>query len=383
MAIMNVSLHEACDYVVNHVLDAMDNGKVAEPVAFHSSPGVGKSAGVNFRIADALREVMSNHYNAKFHVWDVRIGSQMESDIQGTPYTSEVKGGHIREMFYSTPEWFPREGECGILFLDEISNAPIPNQHAAYRLVHDRTIHNGRKLPDGVIVIGAGNLKEDKTGAKGLLPALARRFQTHFYIKPSVEEFVSYGLEKGIHPAILGWVQVDGSNLYTPPMEGEYGFACPANLDSISDTLWSERQPERMRNAAIYGALGSVKGGDLIGYLKFSDYLPDFNEVMKSGHYQLPNISDSDRGIKIFIVSALTGFLATRLKEDADHDSNEKEKTDNLSAVYNSLHPSVSGVSIRALKRIDPKNFIKIMKQYPKLNGVLQDVLNQSRKLKN
>lgn len=366
--------------------------KYGEPVMLHSPPGVGKSASV-FQVADEIKDLFEKAFDAKFKVWDVRIGAMPEYDIQGIPFPATVgigeDGIELKDMFYSTPSWFPREGECGILFTDEISNAAIPNQHAAYRLLHDRSIHNGRKLPEGVLIVGAGNSKEDKTGAKGLIPALARRFQTHFYIEPNLEEFISHGMRKQFHHSVLAFLQYDASMLYRRPDSGELGFPCPANWESISkmmsnpflgDLYATDPDIAALVNKSIYGAIGHVAGQEYIGFLKNEAYLPNFKKVRETGEYEKPSIRESDRGIMFSIITSTALQILNCLNDDEVPD----EETNNLGAILQQFDPSSAGVAFRSMRRADKSAISKIMfgaSKYPTLTPVFKSVLDRTKSM--
>ena len=379
MSNYKTSLAQATDYIIATAKKMAKDKKYGEPVMLHSSPGVGKSANVH-QVGEIIKEMFEEAFNAKFKIWDVRVGAQDESGIQGIPYPTTVDivdGVEIKDMMFSTPMWFPREGECGILFLDEISNAAIPNQQAAYRLVHDRSIHNGTTLPEGVIVIGAGNLKEDKTGAKGLIPALARRFKAHFYIEPNVEDFTAYAIKKRLHSAVIGFLNYDTSKLVGKAIEGEFGFACPANWESVSGDLNNEFMDQRMKETGIVSCLGSAVGQEFVGFLRNEKWLPDYNKVEKEGEYSLPNDAETDRAIKFTIVSSTSVRILNNMDDGVD-----PELTDNLAEILNKFDPSTAGIAFRAMRRTDQKSLNNIISgKYPKLRSLLTSVVDRASSL--
>lgn len=375
MAITKTTLSQAKDFIMATCRQMAEEKKRGEPVMLHSSPGVGKSAIIHEIGAD-IKDLFEEAFDAKFKIWDVRVGAQQESDIQGIPYPTTVDvvdGIEVKDMMFSTPQWFPREGECGILFLDELANAPIPNQHACYRLVHDNSIHNGSTLPEGVIVFAAGNLKEDKTGAKGIVPALARRFQAHFFIEPSAQDFITYAMKKKFHPGIVGYISFKPSSITSTALAGEYGFACPANYESVNKMLKNRHLSQEMLELGIISCLGSSIGQDFIGYLRNEKWLPDFNEVAETGKYKAPTEAGVDRGIMFTVISATAMHMVDRL-EDAQDDT---RKTDNLAAIFEAFDVSSAGVAFRSMKAANPKVVMKIMTddKLPKLRKVLQEVL--------
>ena len=382
MAFFKTSLKQASDFIIASGKQMCDDLKPAEAVMLHSSPGVGKSAVIH-ESGEEMKDMFEKAFNAKFKIWDVRVGAQQESDIQGIPYPTTVDvvdGLEIKDMMFSTPSWFPREGECGILLLDELANAPIPNQHACYRTIHDRTIHNGRKLPDGVMVIAAGNTKEDKTGAKGIVPALARRFQAHFFIEPSAEDFITHAMRMRFHPAVAGYVGYKPADITTKSQAGEYGFACPANYESVSKMLKNNYMTPELREMGIISCLGSVTGSDFIGFLRNEKWLPNYKKVCETGTYELPDGADTDRGIMFTIVSATAMQILDRIWDEKHTD----EEVDNLAEILKKFDVSTAGIAFRSMKRADKKALSKIMTgNFNKLRSVLQDVLTRTEAMAN
>lgn len=376
------TLTEAADFIKATIYQMCDEKKAGEPIMLHSSPGVGKSA-VVLQVGADVKERMEKAFNAKFKMWDIRVGAQQESDIQGIPYpvtVDVVDGIELKDMMFSTPQWFPREGECGILFADELANAPIPNQHACYRLFHDRSIHNGSTLPEGVIVIAAGNTKEDKTGAKGIVPALARRIQAHFFIEPSPEDFITYAMRKRLNPSVAGFVGFMPSDITGTALSGEYGFPCPANYESVSKIMNNRYMPDALKEKGIISCLGSKTGSDFIGFMRNDKWLPDYVKVAESGKYEIPDGVEVDRGITYFIISS----TAMKLMEWMSDDSKVKpEEIDNLGAILEKYDVSTAGIAFRSMKRADKSTVTRIMigKEYPKLQGILKQVLSRTEEM--
>lgn len=382
-----VTLHAAQRFLMAHLNQMLDSGKYGEPIMLHSSPGVGKSA-IIAQTGRALKSRFEEVFKAEFKIWDVRVGAQQESDIQGIPHPSEsgevIEGVFTKDMAFSTPPWWPKEGQCGILLLDELANSPIPNQHACYRTIHDRSIHNGKTLPPGVIVIAAGNTKEDKTGAKGIVPALARRFMTHLFIKPSAEEFMIHAMEVAMHPTVIAYIAYDNSKIAKHPRPGELGFPCPANWESMSNLLWNRYMDDHLREIGVVGGIGAVEGTEFIGFMRNEKFFPNFDEVEKTGRYTLPTSEDFDRGGIWAIVMATTVRLINHLDGD-DVSSESKKKANNLAAILRELDVSTAGIAFRTLKTAN-KSVISLIlrdRELSELSSIITEVLQRASSMVN
>jgi MoxR-like ATPase len=75
---------------------------------------------------------------------------------------------------WAIPEFLPADG-VGILFLDELNAAPAMVQAAFYQLVLDRRLGE-YTLPDGWIIIAAGNRDADRAHTTRMPTPLRNRF---------------------------------------------------------------------------------------------------------------------------------------------------------------------------------------------------------------
>lgn len=271
---MEVSINQA-KKILHRFLSSEKH--VHMPLFLHSPPGLGKSS-----IVHQLCEDLG------YGLQDVRLGCMPEYDVQGIPFV-KGQGTDSEEMCYSVPDWFPTDervaaglfAEQGVVFLDELSNASFNTQQAAYRIVLDRAVH-AAKLAKGWRIVAAGNLKTDNTGAKNILPALASRFATHLYIKPSVEDFIGYAYDKGLRKEIIGFVSFDNSKLYDfDGAKKNTAFACPRTLEYASKLLDLFENDNEMLWQTLSGCIGQANTIHLTTYIKYYEKLPDFSQIMK------------------------------------------------------------------------------------------------------
>jgi hypothetical protein len=327
MSTTEVSINQAKDIVRNFL-----KSDKHLPLFLHSCPGVGKSS-IIAQLAQEIDEEMRSKVSGNkatsdassqkmFGFIDVRLGCMPEYDVQGIPFIKQ-QGTNKEEMVYSVPEWFPsvekvKDGvypEFGVVFLDELSNASFNTQQAAYRIVLDRAIHAATMAP-GWKIVAAGNLKTDNTGAKNVLPALANRFATHLFIKPSVEDFTGYAIEKGLRKEIIGFLNFSRSHLYD--VEGakrSTSFASPRSWESVSHLLNLFESKPNMMFPALSGCIGEATTVQFTSYMKYYEQLPNFTEIMEGkAKYKLPK---DNLGLAFAVTSSVICCLV-------EHHANKK-----------------------------------------------------------
>jgi hypothetical protein len=322
---------------VGHNLAKLKEGKPVffNPVMLHSSPGIGKSA-VVAQAADEL----------KIGFIDVRLGMMEAADVSGIPYVSHA-GNDLEEMKFSIPQWWPTEGE-GILFFDEISNANIGVQHAAYRIILDRELPNGEKLPDGWQIVAAGNMKGDKTGAKDIAPALANRFGIHLEIDANKDEFVRYAHNNGIDSRVIGFLEWQGAALYRfDPAKNQNAFPTPRSWEKLSHLLEIDYNDLEL-TTVISGCIGEATASEFQGFLKYYSKLPNINDIMSGKlDYKVDKI---DRGI----VFALTSSIIAATLQNYD----DAVKIKNLWKVVDQLNEDFIVLVYKSAKSIDDRKVL-------------------------
>lgn len=292
------------------------------PLFLHSSPGIGKSAIVK----QVVRE-LADELDTKVGFKDFRLASCEASDVNGIPYVSHA-GEATETMKFSIPDWFPMDQKSfGVLFFDELSNAPISVQHAAYRIVYDRELHDGVTLPPGWLIIAAGNLKSDKTGVKGLAPALANRFGSHLYIQENVDAFLNYAAANRVHDQVLGFLSFKGDALYRPSKNGEdEAFPSPRSWEAASEHLYGGFEDDEL-GILMAGCVGKGTAAEFMGFRAYYGKLPDFRKIMDgSMTYKVPK---GDQGLSFAIVSSL---ISATVEHNGD-----KKKMENLHKVLEQL----------------------------------------------
>ena len=165
------------------------------PVMVWGQPGVGKSQ-IMVQVAESLG----------IPILDQRLAQMDPVDLRGIPFINEVEGKTYTD--WAMPGFLPRverDGENGILFLDELPSAPQANQAAAYQLILDRKLGD-YELPPGWVVFGAGNLAKHRAISVRMSSALANRFGHFEELEVSKDEWETWAIGQKIDQDIISFI---------------------------------------------------------------------------------------------------------------------------------------------------------------------------------
>lgn len=170
------------------------------PAMLWGAPGIGKS--------DTIAQVAQER-GAELR--DVRLNLMDPTDIKGFP-VPDVQAGHMAWLpaSFLPPMTISKEIKIsakktetqrvlndskGILFLDEINQAPPSVQAASYQLLLTGQIGD-YKLPAGWSMVAAGNRESDRANAQHMPSALALRL-VHLDYEINVDDWCDWALSQG------------------------------------------------------------------------------------------------------------------------------------------------------------------------------------------
>ena len=206
---------------VNHkqLLDVLLNVGLIRPVFIWGAPGIGKSAIVQEFAASLGLECVS------------LLGSQLApEDIIGVP---QIRDGFSQ---FCPPRTIARE-EPYVLFLDELNACTSEVQKAFYSLIHERRIGEYR-LPEGSIVVGAGNRAQDNAITRPMSSALVNRM-FHVELNASPRLWLEWAAQNGIHPYVYDYITSRPDHLWSQPPKSEEPFSTPRSWHMLSDAIRS------------------------------------------------------------------------------------------------------------------------------------------------
>lgn len=190
---------------------------------------------------------------------ELRLVTLTEVDMLGIPTINE-RG----RTTYASNDLLPdveRDGEEGILVLDEITSCGPTLRAAAYQLLDSKRRLGNYILPEKWKCVALGNSIEDGGVFNGIESAFLSRCMC-FRIEPDVECWKKWALENGVNPAIPAFITFDRSAFHKMnPDEIASIFPCPRSWVALS-TLLNAREKYRGRvldeNEVLLLASGAV-----------------------------------------------------------------------------------------------------------------------------
>lgn len=266
------------------------------PVMLWGPPGVGKS-----RIVARVAEV---HAVALI---DIRLSQLEPSDLRGIPFRS---GESVQ---WAIPAMLPdrkRHGERGILFLDEINAAPPSVSAAAYQLVLDRCLGEYR-IPDGWVIVAAGNRQGDRGVTYNMPAPLANRF-SHYELEVNLDDWVMWAHHNHIDERLIAFLRFKPELLFEfDPTRDAMAFPTPRSWEFVHRSLQKFGAGAPLLLDACAACVGQAAAVELTAFIDNLDQLPDIEAIVAGNSQDVPAEVD----LQYAVASAL---VARAVRADAE-----------------------------------------------------------------
>lgn len=282
----------------NELTDVLLNIATIRPVFIWGAPGIGKSALVEKFAEDVGLPCVS------------MLGSQLApEDIIGIP---QIKG---ETSEFLPPKMIARK-EPYVLFLDELNACSQEVQKAFYSLIHERRIGEYH-LPEGSIVIGAGNRTQDGAIVKTMSSALINRM-FHVQLKADVQQWLTWAYEQEIHSWVIDYITQRPDHLFSEPTKTEEPYSTPRSWHMLSDALkaygvGTKEVTEEMLKVLVYGLISASHAGMFLAFTKQLGNKDMLREIIK-GTAKFPS-KPEERDVLYFIAQSFRALLLHELPE--------------------------------------------------------------------
>jgi len=202
---------------------------------------------------------------------EIVILSQYDAgELAGFPILQDGK------MHRARPAYLPEDGE-GILFLDELPQAPVANQNVAAQLVNERRVGE-HKLGEGWSIVCAGNDMSHRAGTNAMPTHLKDRL-LHLEVEANLDDSLEYMTAKGVLPEVTGFLRFKPDQLSKFDKDAK---ACPSprSWHKVSNILKWGLEPIAEREALV-GQVGEGAANDFMAFLRVYRELPDPEAPLK------------------------------------------------------------------------------------------------------
>lgn len=237
--------------------------------------GIGKSQSV----AQAS-ELLAAHIPNWKGIIDLRLSQMEPTDLRGIPMERDGK------THWLAPSFLPEPDTAGFILFDEITSAPPSIQAAAYQYILDRCMGE-HKIPDGWMIIAAGNLTSDRGVTFQMAAPLLNRM-CEIEVVSVLDDFISYALPAGCRPEVLSFLKdrpeflhkFDGKGAIEP-------FPSPRSWFAVSDSMELELRPED-RIEVFRGDIGYEAATSFEAHLRFWETLPRIEDILAGKDTKVP-----------------------------------------------------------------------------------------------
>lgn len=282
----------------SELLEVLLNVAPVRPVFIWGAPGIGKSALVE-KFADEVGLPCVS-----------LLGSQLApEDIIGIP---QIKGDTSE---FLPPKMIARK-EPYVLFLDELNACSQEVQKAFYSLIHERRVGEYH-LPEGSVVIGAGNRAQDSAIVKTMSSALINRM-FHVRLSADPNQWLSWAYENRLHPWVVDYITQRPDHLFSEPPKTEEPYSTPRSWHMLSDALreygaGEKELPESVLRVLAYGTVSAAHAGMFLAYTRQLGNKNLLNEIIK-GDSRWPSAPEQ-RDVLYFTAQSFRARLLTELPE--------------------------------------------------------------------
>lgn len=278
------------------LLEILLNVAPGRPVFIWGAPGIGKSALVEQFAEEIGLPCVS------------LLGSQLApEDIIGIPQIN----GDTSEFL--PPKIIARKDPY-VLFLDELNACSQEVQKAFYSLIHERRIGEYH-LPEGSIVVGAGNRAQDSAIVKTMSSALINRM-FHVQMKADARQWIKWAQNNHLHPWVIDYIIQRPDHLFSEPPKTEEPFSTPRSWHMLSDALTEYGAGKREISAntlkmLAYACLTPSHAGMFLAYTKSLKNTHMLEDIIAE-NAKWPS-KPEDRDILYFLAQSFRAKLVTEL----------------------------------------------------------------------
>lgn len=270
------------------------------PVNLMGSPGLGKS--------DVIKQVAKK---LGLKVIDFRLSTADPTDLTGLPFIENGRSVFLPNVAFPVESDPIPEGYKGwLLFLDEITNAPMAVQAAAYKLILDREVGLHSLHPE-VKIVSAGNLVDDGAAVTGEMSTALKSRMAHINIEISIDAWLDWALTAGVHHSVTSFIKFKPTMLYQfdPKVDADT-FPCPRTWGMASSVIDAIGLNNPATLQMLSATISDGPATEFVNYCKNFVGLPTYQDIIKD-----PLGTPIPEGMSTMY--ALSGSIGAQTKKDS------------------------------------------------------------------
>jgi predicted nucleic-acid-binding protein len=253
---------------------------------------------------EITKEEKLNIYGTKiknsFIFMDIRLSEFDASDIKGLPQLEQKLNDWLEWKMPFFAKVLEHSESDGILIFDEINLSTPLVMSSCYKIIYDRIINEG-KISDNWLILGAGNVSEDRAYTSEVAPPLRDRGGEVELKIPSVEDWTDWSIKNKIDSRIIGFLNSKSSNLWKVNYEDNQKFTTPRAWERVSSLTKGVQDYSKLKLISS-SAIGEGTALEFVAFCKIQEKLK-VEEIIKN-----PKLLER-KGLKVdekyFVVTAV------------------------------------------------------------------------------
>lgn len=239
---------------------------------------------------------------------DLRLVQLDPVDLRGIPTVSDGK------TVWAAPDFLPSDPDWkGVLFLDELPQAVPLVQNTVSQLVLDRRMGE-YVLPEGAIIVAAGNPRSSKAATNEIPRHLANRF-VFIKVRTSAEVWLNWAAGAGVRPEVTSFFRLHDNLLHAFEASQQCN-PTPRSWAYVSKIL-DLPVDDTVRSSLIAGAVGEGAGKVFEGHLRLWEQVPDIDLVLADPENAPVPHGENAPGITYALASKLSRMIDAKNAEAA------------------------------------------------------------------
>lgn len=237
-----------------------------------------------------------------FILVDLRLSQMEPADLTGIPFPENGACIYKKQLWAHALHNNP-----GMLFLDEMNLANPSVLSASYQVLLDKIVGD-IPLHEGVLVVGAGNLQEDKAFTFELpLPILSRVFRYQLDV-PEVDTWTDWALANGVDSRVVTYLNRFKQMIFYE--KDDLGLIItPRGWEFIGKAIKGMKDWNQIKD--ISEGILKGKAGEFVSFLKLSEKLPKPEDILED-KAKFPRELDQ----KFIACSILSEHFRDNMKKD-------------------------------------------------------------------